>query len=40
MDNNGLINPTQDMASQIKNIIEQARTSVVVAVNRELLHSY
>jgi len=40
MDNNGLINPTQDMASQIKNIIEQARTSVVAAVNRELLHSY
>ena len=43
MDKNELSNPTtpaQDIAAQIKSIIEQSRTSIVAVVNRELLQTY
>ena len=40
MSNTELTNLTHDLASQIKNIIERSRTNVVMAVNRELLHTY
>ena len=40
MSKNELSNPTQDIAVQIKNIIEKSRTTIIAVVNRELLQTY
>jgi predicted nuclease of restriction endonuclease-like (RecB) superfamily len=40
MVNTELTNPTQNIAGEIKNIIEQSRKNIVAAVNKELLHTY
>lgn len=40
MSKDEITNPTQDIANQIKDIIEQSRKNVAIAVNRELLHTY
>lgn len=40
MSKNEITNPTQDIANQIRDIIEQSRKKIAMTVNRELLHTY